>query len=163
VTISKLGCLQQPHMSVLKDRQRIAYHGGCGSQSGAQKFACHLGHDPGTIPSLNWKHLRLRRCKCNERYYDRRMCYTCLSICLFSRLTTFTPPNYCISASFTHLILMKGHVDLVIYKLLIRPKIPYYCTWSLSLFFFQYAPQHLVTTCHAHNMTSCSKVRAGSA
>jgi hypothetical protein len=29
---------------------------------------------------------------------------------------------------------------------------------------FQYAPQHLATTCHARrNMTSCFKVRAGSA
>jgi hypothetical protein len=66
VTISKLGCHKQPRPSVLKNRPRIACRVGYGSQSGAQKFACRLGHELGTIPNLSWKHLRPRRC----HFYD---------------------------------------------------------------------------------------------
>ena len=72
VTISKLGCHKQPRPSVLKNRPRIAYRVGSGSQSGAQKFACRLGHELGTIPNLSWKHLRPRRCN----FYDPSDVYT---------------------------------------------------------------------------------------
>ena len=117
VTISKLGCRKQPHPSVLKNTQRIAYRVGCGSQSGAQKFACRLGHELGTIPNLSWKHLRPRRCK----FYDRRMSSRGF-IHLFALTSQHSSRRInSIFASFTHLTLMKGHVDLVVvvYTLLI--------------------------------------------
>lgn len=88
VTTSKLGCHKQPRPPVLKITPRIAYRVGCGSQSGAPRFACRLGHELGTIPNLSWKHLRQRRCK----FYDRRMSIHGLFIYLLSHLATLIAP-----------------------------------------------------------------------
>jgi hypothetical protein len=60
-----------------------------------------------------------------------------------------------LSASFTHLTWMKGHVDLVIYKIAyLTNDSPYCYPLVISTFFFTlYALPHLVTTLSARNVT----------
>ena len=85
------------------------------------------------------------------------MIYIC--ICPRNFRNTHRPEFIALSASFTHLTWMKGHVDLVIYKIAyLTNDSPYCYPLVISLFFTHffthYALPHLVTIFSAPNVTT---------